>query len=88
VERGGRVEGGGGMESGGRMEGLPGLREGGTGSGSSGRTAAVTHNGAFRPQTHHPGSCQHHSYSIWFINSVKGKRKVMEEDQSASQYVS
>jgi hypothetical protein len=62
-------------ESGGRTEGSPGSREGGTGSGTSGRTAAVALNGAFRPHTHHPSSFQHCSYSIWFIDSVKGEEE-------------
>jgi hypothetical protein len=57
AERGGGTEGGSGAESGGRMEGSPGSREGGTGSGSSRRTATVARNGAFKPQTHHPGTC-------------------------------
>jgi hypothetical protein len=57
AERGRRMEGGGGTENGSRLEGAPGLRQGGTGSSGGRRAVVIAHNGAFGPQTHHPGSC-------------------------------
>jgi hypothetical protein len=54
---GGRMEGSGGTESGSRAEGVLGSRQDGVGSGGGGRAAAITRNGALRPQTHHPYTC-------------------------------
>jgi hypothetical protein len=69
------AERGRGAEGGGRMEGLSDSREGSAGSGGGGRTAALAHNGAFRSQTHHPGSFQHRAYSIRVVYSVKGEEE-------------
>jgi hypothetical protein len=63
------------MESGGRAEGFLGSTEGGTGGGGGGRTVAIAHNGAFRPQTHHPGTCQYCADDIGFVYSVKGEEE-------------
>jgi hypothetical protein len=51
------------------------LREGGIGSGGGGRTTEVACNGAFRPQAHHPSTCQHCAYNIRFVDSVKGEEE-------------
>jgi hypothetical protein len=75
TERGRRAEVGGGMESGNRTEGAPGSREGGTGSSGGGRAVAIAPNRAFGPQTHHPSSCQYCTYSIRFVDSVKGEKE-------------
>jgi hypothetical protein len=74
AERGG-AKGGSSMKSRGRMEGSSGSRESGMGSGGGRRTAAVALKGAFKPHTHHPSSFQHCSYSLWFVDSVKGEEE-------------
>jgi hypothetical protein len=40
-----------------KAKGALGLRQGGAGSSGGRSAAAVTHNGALGPQTHHPGTC-------------------------------
>jgi hypothetical protein len=75
AERSRRAEGGGSTESGGRVEGFLGSTEGGMGAGGSGRRAAIARNGAFRPQTHYPGTCRYCADDIGFVYSVKGEEE-------------
>jgi hypothetical protein len=84
----GRAEGGGSVESGGGTEGSPGSRESGMGSSSSGRTMAVACNRAFRPQTHHPGTCQYRVDDIRFIYSMGRGRTEEEGDGRGAIHVS